>query len=334
MNRRGVERILDELIERLRDALLTFDPERVRSPMRAGFHYEEPEIGLLEWMPAMEVGRVAAIKTVGYHPRNPARRGLPSVMATTSVYDVSSGQLVALLDATLLTALRTGAASAVATDILAAEGPLSVGVIGCGAQAVTQLHALSRVRDVQHIIALDTDPAVAASFSRRVSFLDRPPTLVAPGADTELLAAVDVLCTCTSVDIGKGPVLRDGSHRPGLHINAIGADFPGKQELPQSLLERALLCPDLVEQCRLEGESQWVAPEQLGPDLATLVQHRSSFEPYRSVLTVFDSTGWALEDLVVAELFLDLAARLRVGTTITLQPGVGDPFDPYALLAR
>jgi ornithine cyclodeaminase/alanine dehydrogenase-like protein (mu-crystallin family) len=255
-------------------------------------------------------------------------------MATTSVYDVSTGQLVALLDATLLTALRTGAASAVATDILAGEGPLSVGVIGCGAQAVTQLHALSRVRDVRRIVGLDTDPAVAASFGRRVNFLDLPPVLVAPEADVRLLAEVDVLCTCTSVDIGKGPVLRDGPHKPWLHINAIGADFPGKQELPLPMLERALICPDLPEQCLAEGESQWVDAGRLGPDLATMVQNRAVFEPYRSVLTVFDSTGWALEDLVVAELFIELATRLRVGSTMALQSGGGDPFDPYAQLIR
>lgn len=329
---RGVEHILDELIDRLRDALLTFDPDRVHSPARAGFQYEEPEVGLLEWMPAMELGRVAAVKTVGYHPRNPTRKGLPSVMATTSVYDTATGQLLALLDATLLTALRTGAASAVATDILAVDGPLSVGVIGCGAQAVTQLHAISRVRPVERVTVLDTDPVVAASYNRRVAFLDRPTTVVNPEGDTRLLADVDVLCTCTSVDVGKGPVLRDGEHRPWLHVNAIGADFPGKQELPLPMLERAVLCPDLPSQCRFEGESQWVQPDRIGPDLATLVKHRSSYEPYRSVLTVFDSTGWALEDLVVAELFIELASREGIGSTVTLQRTATDPFDPYALI--
>ncbi|MGE0728610.1 MAG: ornithine cyclodeaminase family protein [Acidimicrobiia bacterium] len=331
--RRGVERVLDELIERLRDALLTFDPYRVVSPVRAGFQYEEPEVGLLEWMPAMELGRVVAVKTVGYHPRNPTRKGLPSVMATTSLYDTATGQLVALVDATLLTALRTGAASAVATEVLAVDGPLHVGVIGCGAQAVTQLHAVSRVRSIERITVLDTDPAVAASFGRRVAFLDRPPEVVERDGDLRLLADVDVLCTCTSVDVGKGPVLRDGPHRPWLHVNAVGADFPGKQELPLAMLERALLCPDLPEQCRVEGESQWVAAESIGPDLATLVQQRARYEDHRGSLTVFDSTGWALEDLVVAELFTDLARELRVGRLVELQLTAADPHDPYALIA-
>ena len=330
--RRGTARVLDELIERLRDALLTFDPRRVVSPARSGFRYDEPDFGLLEWMPVMETGRVVAVKTVGYHPRNPTRKGRPSVTATTSVYDTDTGRLAAVLDATLLTALRTGAASALATEILAVDGPVHIGIVGCGAQAVTQLHAVSRVRNVARITALDTDPAVAATFRRRVAFLDRPLTVVDAGGDLTLLADADVLCTCTSVDVGKGPVVRDGAHRPWLHVNAVGADFPGKQELPLALLERALVCPDLPEQCRVEGEAQWLDPEVIGPDLPTLVQHRQTYERHRDELTVFDSTGWALEDLVVAELFLDLARDLRIGRRIDLESMATDPHDPYALI--
>lgn len=325
---RGLDRTLDELIERLRDALITFDRAITVSPVRAGFQYERPVAGLLEWMPTMELGRVIAVKTVGYHPSNPTQRALPSIMATTSLYDTSTGRLTALVDATLLTALRTGAASAVATDILAVTEPVTVGVVGCGTQAVTQLHAISRVRPITRVLAWDTDAAVAASFARRTAFLDRPVEVV-ERADDALLAAVDVLCTCTSVEVGKGPVIRDGAHRPWLHINAVGADFPGKRELPQSLLERALLCPDLVAQCRGEGESQWVDGEQLGPDLVTLVQQRSCWESARSRLTVFDSTGWALEDLVAAELFVELACSLQIGRHLDLQSTAIDPYDPY-----
>ena len=79
----------------------------------------------------------------------------------------------------------------------------------------------------------------------------------------------------------------DGPHRPGLHVNAIGADFPGKAELPLSLLERSLLCPDLLAQCRSEGESQRVAPERIGPDLAALVQDRHRYEAFRDRLSAY-----------------------------------------------
>jgi ornithine cyclodeaminase/alanine dehydrogenase-like protein (mu-crystallin family) len=192
---------------------------------------------------------------------------------------------------------------------------------------------VSRVRNVARITALDTDPAVGATFRRRVAFLDRPLTVADAGDELTLLASADVLCTCTSVEVGKGPVVRDGTHRPWLHVNAVGSDFPGKQELPLALLERALVCPDLPEQCRVEGEMQWLPPEAGGPDLPTLVQHRQAYERHRDELTVFDSTGWALEDLVVAELFLDLARELHIGRRIDLEPATIDPHDPYALIS-
>jgi ornithine cyclodeaminase/alanine dehydrogenase-like protein (mu-crystallin family) len=328
----GVSTVLDELIERLAEALATYEATKVATPARDGFDYELPGVGLLEWMPAMEHGRVVAVKTVGYHPANPLERGLPTVLSTTSLYDPGTGRLLALLDSTLLTALRTGAASAVATDVLARPGPVVVGLVGCGAQAVTQLHGISRVRTVERVLVVDADPAVALGFARRSWFVDRPVEVVALADRARVLAEADVLCTATSVDVGAGPVLDDGAHRPWLHVNAIGSDFPGKQELPCSLLGRAVVCPDLVEQCLAEGELQHAPSASIGPDLATLVQQRSRFEALRDRLTVFDSTGWALEDLVVAELVLDHAAALGVGTAVDLQPGGGDPRDPYAAL--
>jgi ornithine cyclodeaminase/alanine dehydrogenase-like protein (mu-crystallin family) len=327
---RGVDRLLDELIERLTEALATYEATKVPTPPRDGFSYELPAPGLLEWMPAMEVGRVVAVKTVGYHPANPAERALPTVLSTTSLYDPGTGRLVALLDSTLLTALRTGAASALATDLLARPGPVAVGLVGCGAQAVTQLHGITRVRPVDRVLVVDADPAVAATFARRTRFADRPVEVVPHAARARVLAEADVLCTATSVAVGAGPVLEDGEHRPWLHVNAVGSDFPGKRELPASLLERAVVCPDLLAQCLAEGELQHAPPSSIGPDLATLVQQREAHEALRHRLTVFDSTGWSLEDLVVAELVLDHAAVLGLGRAVDLQPGGGDPRDPYA----
>lgn len=331
---RGIERVFDELIERLTLALAVHEPTKVITPARAGFEYQLPTTGLIEWMPALEVGRVVAVKTVGYHPANPADHGLPTVLSTTSVYDPASGALVALVESTLLTALRTAAASAVATDILAMPGPVVVGLVGCGAQAVTQLHGVSRVRPIERVLATDADSAVAATFARRTRFLDRPLHILPPDERHRVLAEADLICTATSVEVGGGPVLEDGPHHPWLHINAIGSDFPGKWELPSSLLDRAVVCPDLLEQCLAEGELQRVRPDRAGPDLAALVQQRARFEPLRDALTVFDSTGWALEDLVVAEMFLDHAAALGLGSLVELHPTTTDPHDPYATLAR
>ena len=322
----GLGSLLDELIARLRQVSADLEPEVTLTMERAGFQYEKPDLGLVEWMPAMELGRVVSIKTVGYHPTNPTQRQTPSVLATTTLHSTIDGRILAVTDATLLTALRTAAASAVATDVLAAPDSAILGVIGCGAQAVTQIHAISRVRPISSIVAFDTDPAVARSLANRTP-VDIPITIV--DSSDRIVEAADIICTATTVDIGAGPVMRDLPHKPHLHINAVGSDFPGKLELPLSLLERALVVPDHTNQCLLEGEAQQLSPEQLGPDLAGLVKGAEDFRPSQNSLTVFDSTGWALEDMVAAELFVDHARNLGIGLSLDLQAAPVDPYDPY-----
>ena len=330
----GLTPLLDQLIQRLRASLETFDSELLETQVRSGFRYEKPELGLIEWMPAMDVGRRASIKTVGYHPTNPAQRGSPSVLATTSVYDTTDGRLLFVCEATVLTALRTGAASAVATDLLAHPDASVLGIVGCGAQAVAQVHAISRIRPISRILAFDTAPAVANSFADRLGRIGLGPVadqveIVSDHGLGVLVADADIICTATTVEPGAGPVLPEADHKPWLHINAIGADFPGKIELPASYLEAALVCPDLAAQCLAEGEAQRLSAADLGPDLSTLARNADEYRSYRNRLTIFDSTGWALEDLIAAELINDHSERLDVGTTIELQPSAPDPFDPY-----
>ncbi len=328
----GLDAFLDELIAALGHTLGTHDPARLVTQDRTGFDYLSPTLGLIEWMPALDVGRRVSIKTVGYHPANPAASGTPSVLATTSLYDTADGRLAVICEATILTALRTGAASALATDVLAAPEAAVLGVVGCGAQAVTQIHAISRVRPITRVMAHDADPAVAATLARRLAPVLPHVTveLVDEHGLGRLLAEVDVLCTCTTVAPGAGPVVPDGEHRPWLHVNAVGADFAGKCELPDALLRQAaLVCPDVPAQCLTEGEAQQLTAADLGPDLAALVRNRAEWEGHRARLTVFDSTGWALEDLVAAELVAGHCERLGLGTVVELQPAATDPYDPY-----
>jgi L-lysine cyclodeaminase len=327
----GPDNLLDELLVALRRALSEHDPESIVTHDRTGFHYAEPAIGLLEWMPAMDTGRRVSIKTVGYHPANPVERNSPSVLATASLYDTTDGRLVALCEATTLTALRTGAASAIATDVLARPDASVLGIVGCGAQAVTQAHALTRVRPIRRILAHDTDESVARSFARRLEGVVEGVDVEVIGADDlgRLVAISDVICTCTTVEPGAGPVIPYGEHRPWLHLNAVGADFAGKAELPLPFLEEALVCPDVTNQCLAEGEAQRLSPSDLGPDLATLVRNGREYQGYRERLTVFDSTGWALEDLVATELLVRHCERLGLGTVVQLQPVGTDPYDPY-----
>lgn len=331
----GLDEFVDQLIGELGDAFRSFDGDRVEHQPRSGFQYDDPAVGLVEWMPAMTTGDLVGIKTVGYHPSNPSAMNLPSVLATTSLFETSSGRLAAICEATVLTALRTGAASAIMTDALVRPGPITLGVVGCGAQAVTQIHSISRVRTIDRLIVTDADSSIAASLARRL-----PDSALGPGVEPavvdvvdfgEQVADLDVLCTCTSIEIDKGPVVELRNARPALHINAVGSDFPGKIELPVDYLRSAVVVPDAVDQCLVEGESQQLTPDELGPDMVAVLTDPAHRELV-SRRTVFDSTGWSYEDLVAAGLFHRHATRLGLGTALELQYQPIDPYDPFEVL--
>lgn len=325
----GRDGFMDLLIDRLRTRFVDHDEQSVDVRTRDGFRYDKPALGLLEWMPTHEVGGPVVVKMVGYHPSNPVQRALPSVLATASMWDSETGHLVAIADATLLTAMRTGAASALATDVLAVDRPVALGVVGLGAQSVTQVHAISRVRSISAIRGYDAAPDAAASFSDRVAFLGVPVEVVTDAELDRLVSTADVLVTATSVDIGAGPVLPASETRPWLHVNAVGADFPGKTELPRSLLEQSLVIPDCRPQCLAEGECQLLDPGAVGPELVEVVRDPRRFVAHRGERTVFDSTGWAVEDDVALRLAIELADRHGLGTRMQIETIAADPLDPY-----
>lgn len=323
----GLDAFMDDMIDRLRVALSSFDPEHVHHQIRKGFNYETPAHGLVEWMPTMVVGDVVSVKTVGYHPSNPLSRKIPSVLATTALYDTTTGRLTAMCEATLLTAIRTGAASAIMTNVATDSGPISLGVVGCGAQAVTQIHAISRIRTIDRLVVTDTNPDNARSLADRLPEGIVTPEVVRSDRFNETLGDFDVICTCTSVPIGAGPVVDLEHAAERLHVNAVGADFPGKTELPIDFLRSAVVIPDMVDQCMIEGESQNLDESELGPSMVEVLAGEA--RGLAAQRTVFDSTGWSFEDLLAAQLFLEHAHRLGLGTSIDLQLEPVDPYDPY-----
>ncbi len=170
----GIHALMKEMIGALETCFRDYDPSVNEIPARSGFSYAEPNPGLLEWMPILTRSETATIKVVGYHPHNPNLHELPTIISTVSVYDVQTGQLTGLLDGVFLTALRTGAASALASLYLASPDSRVVGLIGAGAQAITQLHALATVFDLERVLVFDVDPAISRSFAHRARFLNLP----------------------------------------------------------------------------------------------------------------------------------------------------------------
>ncbi|WLW53489.1 ornithine cyclodeaminase family protein [Streptomyces sp. YU58] len=321
----GNDRFMDRMIVRLREAFTASDTGV--TPARDGFLRGPGDTAILEWMPHHDPGRSITIKTVAYTPSNPTTYQLPTIIGSLTRYDDVTGRLLALCDGILPTAIRTGAASAIASELLARPDSKVLGLVGAGAQAVTQAHALSRVFPLERILVHDIEPAHARSFADRVDFLG----LDVRVADlAELEAAADIICTVTSVGVGEGPVLSGENLRPHVHINAIGADLIGKFEVPRAVLKSAFVTPDHVEQALREGECQQLGADDLGPDLMTLCADPRAAARHREEMTVFDSTGFALEDHVALDVLLELAEEAGIGDRIQVEHLPDDALNPYS----
>ncbi len=325
----GRDALMRRMIDRMADGLAALGRgERENSPARTGFTRGGDVPGVIELMPHRVAGSSVTVKTIAYSPQNPSQHRMPTILGTICRIDDATGRLLALADGVLLTAVRTGAASAVATRLLAAPASSRLGIIGAGAQSVTQTHALSQVLPLESVLVHDIDPRAAASFAVRIAFTGLPVEIAGP---ERILAESDVICTATSVPVGGGPVLPDGDHVPHLHINSLGADEVGKTELPKSLLQRAFVCPDHRAQAECEGESQQLPPDQIGPTLDHLCANPAEALARRGSLTVFDSTGFAFEDHIALDVFLSAAEELGLGTKVPIEHHPENVLDPYSV---
>jgi L-lysine cyclodeaminase len=330
----GVDWTMMTLIERLTIAINNYNPQKLSIPIRSGFHYEKPEPGLIEWMPLYnqdDQGGKVSIKVVGYHPSNPNKYNLPTIVSTISEYDTNSGHLCALIDGVLATAIRTGAASAVASKLMAKPTSSILGLIGCGTQSITQLHAISLCFKIERVLFYDNDLNASASFKKRCSALNLDIDFVSTNIE-EIVKNADILCTATSIDIGAGPLFSNIETKPHLHINAVGSDFPGKVEIPFELLQKCFVCPDFIEQAIIEGECQQLDEKDIGATLVEVVQNWDKYAYLQNERSVFDSTGWALEDKVVMDLFLDCASELGLGQELEIEHRSNDTKNPYDFL--
>lgn len=329
----GTDELMDQLIENMEQAFLDFDPAQKIIPVRSGFNYKNPELGLIEWMPLHDYGEKIVVKMVGYHPNNPDKHQLPTIVSTISNYDTNTGHLKSLVDGVFLTALRTGAASAVASKLLAKPESKILGLIGCGAQSVTQLHALSRIFKFEKVLYYDVDEATNDSFVDRVTMLDLKVEYQKMPIEA-IVAESDIVCTATSIDIGEGPLFQNVTTQPHLHINAIGSDFPGKTELPVEHLKNSFVCPDFPEQAMKEGECQQLLREDVGDDIFKCIQHAEKYEHLKNKKTVFDSTGLSLEDLVIMDLFINYAHKMGLGQMIAIENMSLDAKNPYHFIKK
>lgn len=325
----GIDDIMDALIVDMRIAFTNFDAEKTTIPTRSGFNYEHPQQGLIEWMPLFDKEEnQVVVKMVGYHPNNPNNFELPTIVSTISSYDTQTGHLKGIMDGVFLTALRTGAASAIASQVMANPKSSVLGLIGCGAQSVTQLHAISRIFKLKKVFYYDKDPETNASFLDRVAMLNLQVEFI-PTNIEEIVRLSDIVTTATSIDIGEGPLFKEIITKDWLHINAVGSDFPGKTELPLAHLKNSFVSPDFLEQAIVEGECQQLEHEEIGVVFFECIKNPKKYQAIRNQRTVFDSTGLPLEDQVVMDLFLAYAEKMGLGQEISIEKISADAKSPY-----
>lgn len=276
------------------------------------------EKGDLRAMPASLMG-YAGIKWVNSHPENP-KKNLPTVMAILILNDPETGYPLAIMDATHITNFRTGASSAVASKYLARKKSRIFGFIGCGRQAYTQFLALNEVFEIEKVKAFDINDKSAERF---VEFCRN-------WVDADFMSIEDV-CDCdvlTTTTPSRKPVVMNEWIEEGTHINAVGADAPGKQELDERILLRAKIVVDDYEQAMHGGEINvaiskgLIGKEDIYASLGEIVAGLKSGRERGDEITIFDSTGLAIQDIAVAKVVYEKALKLKRGLKVDMFKGL------------
>lgn len=295
-----------EAIERVRDGFVEYAGNEWQMPPKV--YLDAAPNGDFRAMPAKGAG-LAILKWVTSFPNNP-EAGLPVVMGVICVSSVSDGEPLALVDVRAITALRTGAVAAVAAQELAREDAATVGMIGCGLHGTWAARCLAAA-EYGPGVCFDPDPEAAGRLAGELGW--------EVGAREDALACDVVTC----VTPGNEPVVRAGDLRPGLHLNMLGADGPGKAEAePEAVASAELFCDEWAQASHggeLTGavEAGLVGREQvteLGEVLTGAHQGRSDAD----AITLFDSTGLAIQDLALCLALLEAhrAGRVRTETVL------------------
>jgi len=271
------------------------------------------EHGDFRAMPAALPG-CAGMKWVNAHPQNQSRN-LPSVMAVIIYNDPETGYPLAIMDATNITAYRTGAAAAIASKYLARQDSYTIGIIGAGCQAYTQIIAHAELFNVGSIKVFDISDAAVDKLIRSL------PEFPLRNCSIQEAVRSDIVCTLTP---SRKPIVKKEWIIAGTHVNAVGADAAGKEELDPSILKEAIVVVDDLRQAISGGEIN--VPIQKGiysinevhGTLADLVLGKRKGRTDNKAITVFDSTGVAIEDMAVAKLLFEKAQQVGCYPSIDL----------------
>ncbi|MGD0490705.1 MAG: ornithine cyclodeaminase family protein [Steroidobacteraceae bacterium] len=247
---------------------------------------------------------LAGVKIGSYFPTND-RLGLPRHDSIILLFDQSKGKIGAIVEAGKLNAYRTAAADAVATDILASKDASTVALFGTGHQAEYEALALSRIRTLKKILVVGRDPVRTASFAKHLQSKGLP---AETSRAEQACAAADVIVTATAA---TAPLFHAEWVRAGTHISSMGSDATGKRELPPDLFHKARLFCDLPEQSRRIGEFQHAEAKAQLTAIGDVLSGKARGRVSADDVTIFDSSGIALQDLYIAQAIIKAHMECR-----------------------
>ncbi len=259
------------------------------------------------------------LKCITLFDNNPSI-GLPLIHALVVVFDSTNGRPLALMDGSHLTAIRTGAGSGAATDLLARKNAKIAAIFGAGAQGRTQLEAITTVRTIEKAFIFDTDKERAQTFQKEMS--DKLSIEIEIAKNAFDLQQADIISTATS---SQKPVFDDENLKAGVHINAIGSYKPHVRELPTETVTKAKVVVDHYESCLTEAgdilipiQEGAINKEHIYAELGEIILQEKPGRTSDTDITVFKSVGNAIQDLMTANQILISAEELNLGTKISL----------------
>lgn len=303
---------IKDAIKAIEEVFRYFGEGKVQMPPKLYIHLDKYN-GDFRAMPAyVEELKGCSIKWVNVHPDN-KRKGLPTVMAIIILSDPSNGFPLCVMDATYATALRTAAAGGVAAKYLARGDSRRIALVGCGVQAKTQLLVLNELFDIKQVNVWGLKRAEAAGFIREMKGLKGFKTVVSDNIK-DCVKDSDIVVTTTP---SRRPLVSLEWIKEGVHINAIGADAKGKQELDPGILKRAKIVVDAWEQASHSGEinvplrNGELSKRDIYANIGEIVTGKKKARTEREEITIFDSTGLAIQDVAIANIIYRKAKRLK-----------------------
>jgi ornithine cyclodeaminase len=320
----GIERFLTELAAYIEEDFRRW--ELFDKTPRIASHSHD---GVIELMPTSD-GALYGFKYVNGHPKN-MRSGRQTVTAFGVLADVGSGYPMLLTEMTLLTALRTAATSAFAAKLLAPPGAHTMAIVGNGAQSEFQAIAFRALLGITSLRLYDIDPRASEKCRGNLAALGFDITVA--GSAEEAVEGAQIITTVTA-DKQNATILSSNMVGPGIHINAVGGDCPGKTELHRDILLRADIFVEFPPQTRIEGEIQQLDADHPVTELWQVLTGHAPGRTARDQVTLFDSVGFAVEDFSALRYVRDRLVETGLFTELDLLADPDDPRDLFGMLQR